>query len=256
VAGGLPSNTYAYTFLCAATGTPNYGGGNYPTTGFAEIVPATVGAVPPFTISAVPSSTAVFATGSSGTGTPVTVTINPVNGSTPSQITFSLSNQGYTVQTTVNRPSSTPAGSSWPATFIIYAASSATSGPVIINASAGGSGTVAFSMWLNVNPPFNLSASPGSQTANSAGIATYQISVNGGNNFIGLVGLTFFSSPALPPGTSVGFGQSTVSAPGMTLLTITVPPTFAQATYNLTVSIWEGSSPRLQATASARSAAQ
>jgi hypothetical protein len=223
-----------YDFNVIAQGQSNCNGCPGTMAGYEFQAP--MGTVPPFTITSIPAVTNVAA--GSSAGTPVTVTVSPVSGgSTPSQVTFYLSNGGYSVQTTVNRPASTPAGSPWPATFVVHAPSYATNGLITISASGNGV-TVPFQMMVNVAPPFNLSVSPGSQTANVAGGASYQVTVSG---ITGSVVLSLAVSPALPSGSSASFSQSPITAPGVSLLSVNVPPLSAATTYNLTVSATSGS---------------
>ena len=108
-----------------------------------------------------------------------------------------------------------------------------------INASTSGA-TVPFSLWLNANPPFTLSTSPGNQTVNSAGGATYQISISSGPSFAGQVALSLTSSPQLPAG-SWNFSSSSVPAPGGSLLTLSLPSAGATTTYALTITGTSGS---------------
>jgi hypothetical protein len=96
-------------------------------------------------------------------------------------------------------------------------------------------------MWLNSNPPFNLTVSPGSQTANQGGSATYQISVTGGKLFTGQVSFSLSSSPVLPSGSSVSIGPSTITAPGVSMLSVNIPPVSTSTTYNLTLTATSGS---------------
>ncbi len=235
-----PASNTSYYFTYTATGTPTYGAGNnYPTTNLTLGVTATVGTIPMFNISGVPPLTTVFANGSTGPTTPITVVVNPVNGSTPSPITFAYSNNGFYADTVVNEPSSTPAGSPWPATFYLTVPTNATPGPqtLAINASGGGI-TVPFQLPVNVQPGFTLTASPTSQTAGPGGTAGYQLSLGGGNNFTGQVSL---SVAGLPPGASASFGPATVQSPGSSSLLITVPSVLTQTTYTLTVTGTSGS---------------
>lgn len=188
---------------------------------------------PNFTLSAVPTSQTVTATGS----TSYTVNVSPINGFTG---TVSLSATGLPAGTTAsfNPAAISSSGSS---TLTVSTSCSTPAGSYSLTIT-GTSGSLSHSagVTLVVNPAandFTIAASPSSSTVTAGGGTSYTVSVGAVGCFLGTVNL---SVSGVPSGATGALNPTSVSGSGSSTLTVATG-TAAAGTYTLTITGASGS---------------
>ena len=202
--GSPPPGLYTYFFTLYST---SYG----VSTSVVLSVAFNVGTPPAFTLTG-PSQVALYA---GGTGTPITVTVGPVNGAaTPSQVNFNLANQGLNVSVNVPRPPSTPATSPWSATVNIQALIGALIGQATttINAVGNAGGPpVGLTLSVNIQPAVTITASPPTAIVRTGGSSAITGSITSLNGYAGQVGI---AATGLPTGVTANSATAPVSSGG------------------------------------------